>query len=625
MRKFYFNLALVFPGIVFSTFSFSQTIVNGYAEVIGVGSNTVSVSNVDESYDTFEDGEQVIIIQMQDNVIGTKSNTANFGNIGNIKSAGLYEIKTIASHTENGLGKPVNLTFTDPISVSFNAGPHSSIQLVSFPQLGSPNYTTSSDLTAKSWDGVTGGIIAFEVIGTFTLANDINVDGKGFRGAIEDINSSCGGSVCESTVYISHWNTRALKGEGIYKNTNPNYEAARGRILNGGGGGSCHNAAGGGGGNFTAGGIGGMGWGCQSSTYEAGGFGGLALGSYISSSRVFMGGGGGAGEANNGHNTAGGNGGGLIILKIGNLATNGANGLVSMSADGSSAADIGNDGAGGAGAGGTIIIEVSNWSVDPSGPIEITANGGHGGSSLSSGVHGGGGGGGQGAIIFSKMIPPIGVNSSTLFGDGGCGNTSSPCNSLAGSGSGPNNLGIISFPSGPLPIELIYFSAEAIKNEAHFSWQTASESHSDYFFVERMDIHGDWYTVAKVKAAGNSNTPRNYKAIDYHPTVGDNYYRLKEVDYDGELTIYDPQIAYFGEGEFGDFVIYPNPSTGVVNFDFAEKIDLKELALFDLSGKLIRNLMISDQQLIEIDLSDLPKGVYMIKVNDEIQKLVLTH
>lgn len=605
--------------------SFSQTVINGYAEVVGTGLSTITVSNVDESFDTFEDGEQVIIMQMQDNTIGTTSNSINFGNIGNIQSAGLYEVLTIASHTENGLGQPVNITFTAPLSIAFNIGTNTSVQMITFPELGTPNFTTTTDYTAKNWDGTTGGVVAFQVQGTLTLSNNIIVDGKGFRGGATDKNQTCSGGTCESTVYRTQWNTRALKGEGIYKNTTSWFEAARGRILNGAGGGSCHNGAGGGGSNFSSGGNGGEGWGCRNSALEAGGFGGLALGPYITPGRIFMGGGGGAGERNNGWNTAGGNGGGIILVKATDIITAGSCGGITISANGETTQDVGNDGAGGAGAGGTILFEVINWSVSGTCSIDVRANGGDGGSSLNAGTHGGGGGGGQGVIIYSNKAPSSGVTNTTFSGSGGCGNTSNPCNAIAGSGGGVPNGGVFGAGGGsPLPIELIYFTADLVEDKVYFGWETASEQNVDYYIIERQNEYGDWYEVTGADAMGNVNTVSTYTALDPNPQVGDNYYRLTKVDNNGIATSYNVVLIHVNPGQLGDVTIYPNPSSGIVNLAISTNLDVKEIVLFDVSGKLIRSIQINNQQLIEVDLTNLPKGVYFVKVNDEMKKLVLS-
>ena len=51
--------------------------------------------------------------------------------------------------------------------------------------------------------------------------------------------------VLEGTFRTTSQDNFADKGEGIYKVTNANYAAAKGKILNGGGGGNSHNAGGG--------------------------------------------------------------------------------------------------------------------------------------------------------------------------------------------------------------------------------------------------------------------------------------------------------------------------------------------------------------------------------------------
>lgn len=165
---------------------------------------------------------------------------------------------------------------------------------------------------------------------------------------------------------------------GIFRRTVAGQQYGRAKILNGGGGGNVHNAGGGGGGNVTTGADGGIGWSCGSS---AGGQGGISLNAYISNSRVFMGGGGGGGQQNNGVGSAGGNGGGIILISAGSLRNRtGGCSTQTISANGTTAADTGNDGAGGAGAGGSIIFDVGSFDVSGACAVTVTANGGNGGS-----------------------------------------------------------------------------------------------------------------------------------------------------------------------------------------------------------------------------------------------------
>ena len=110
--------SLLFSGFAFV--SFSQTPVNGYAHISAINDSTLTLSNVDEQYDTFEDGEEIILMQMQGAGISDSSNSASFGNLSSIGSAGLYEVATIFSHTESS-GLPLTIKLSSKIKNNYSS------------------------------------------------------------------------------------------------------------------------------------------------------------------------------------------------------------------------------------------------------------------------------------------------------------------------------------------------------------------------------------------------------------------------------------------------------------------------------------------------------------------------
>jgi hypothetical protein len=96
--------------------------------------------------------------------------------------------------------------------------------------------------------------------------------------------------------------------------------------------------------------------------------------------------------------------------------------------------------------------------------------------------------------------------------------------------------GRIYYNTGILPIELTKF--EAIKQSESsniLKWTTATETNNDYFLVERSLDAINFVEVEKVKGAGNSMETLNYKLVDKKPYNGINYYRLKQVDFNGQF------------------------------------------------------------------------------------------
>lgn len=559
------RLQFLFTGLFFfvSFVTLSQT-VNGYANVTAISGTTLTVASVDETAHTFENGNQIIIMQMQDNCIGSNTtNVSTFGNLSTIQSAGLFEVFQIISHTEVA-GLPATIVVDHVPHNTYNINANSNVQIITYRLYGSPDYVTTANMSAKTWNGTTGGVLAFQVTGVLTLAHNLNVNGVGFRGGAVSTNFYSGGTGCSTTEFIRTSNhTRAgAKGEGIYRTSNIDFLHASGRLLNGGGGGSERiNCGGGGGGNYTTGGLGGVGWSCGGP--GGGGLGGASFSTNISASRIFMGGGGGGGQQNDSQGSAGGSGGGIILVKAGSIITTGACAGRVISANGTTVTGNANDGQGGGGAGGSIVIQANSFSILGACALTVSANGGRGGTANTS-THAGGGGGAQGVVIYSLAQPTTNVSTQTNNGAAGCNDNSSPCTNPAGTPTGTNNAGIIANGATPLPVEFLSFEVKPNSvGKANLLWKTATEKNSNFFEVQKSFDGLSFDSLGFVYGSGTSSQQQHYSFIDYLVTANtEQYYRLRQVDFDGTYK-YSP-LVYFKSNSIleSDFSIAPNPNTG---------------------------------------------------------------
>src|SRR5450755_1807604 len=80
-RSFLRNGLMIFIfSVGFALPSMAQ--INAYARVTAMSGTTLTLTNVNQTYHSFNNGDQIIIMQMQDNVIGSNTtNTSSFGNI----------------------------------------------------------------------------------------------------------------------------------------------------------------------------------------------------------------------------------------------------------------------------------------------------------------------------------------------------------------------------------------------------------------------------------------------------------------------------------------------------------------------------------------------------------------
>jgi len=98
-----------------------------------------------------------------------------------------------------------------------------------------------------------------------------------------------------------------------------------------------------------------------------------------------------------------------------------------------------------------------------------------------------------------------------------------------------DNLNSFSFDfAAPLPVELISFSATPDKNKVILKWKTASEINNSHFIIEKSYNAYHFSPIGNINGAGNSNQPIHYIFEDYSTDSAIVYYRLKQVDYDGQ-------------------------------------------------------------------------------------------
>ncbi|GAA4002733.1 hypothetical protein GCM10022408_12740 [Hymenobacter fastidiosus] len=115
----------------------------------------------------------------------------------------------------------------------------------------------------------------------------------------------------------------------------------------------------------------------------------------------------------------------------------------------------------------------------------------------------------------------------------------------------------------PLPVELVRFEAKLIGAAVRVSWATAQELNSAYFVVERSANGILFEPVGRLMGAGTTTQRHTYSLTDRTPLPGLSYYRLHQVDTDGQEA-YSAPVALNGNSLQHDLVVavFPNPSRG---------------------------------------------------------------
>lgn len=141
---------------------------------------------------------------------------------------------------------------------------------------------------------------------------------------------------------------------------------------------------------------------------------------------------------------------------------------------------------------------------------------------------------------------------------------------------------------------------------------------SKYLYtVERSEDKNSWTTVAEVMGHEDASGPNNYAIMDYTPSNGMNYYRVKRLGATGVETISEIRQIEMQMTEKESMAIYPNPVSQILYIRNLIAYDADaRVQLFTTEGKLLHTLKIpaGTLQSFEMPMAELPQGLYIFRV-----------
>lgn len=175
-----------------------------------------------------------------------------------------------------------------------------------------------------------------------------------------------------------------------------------------------------------------------------------------------------------------------------------------------------------------------------------------------------------------------------------------------------SNQSTVEVPFSPfLPVQLSHIIAIIDEGYNLIEWTTVSELNNDRFEVESSIDGWSFEKIGEVQGKGSSGSQYRFKDTRKMIGSGTVYYRLKQVDYDGKYE-YSPTVFVKMTKDSSEELIYPNP---VINWLYLETKKETSVTIYSLEGKILveRSLKIGKNP---IDVSELQKGTYIIKIGD---------
>lgn len=176
-------------------------------------------------------------------------------------------------------------------------------------------------------------------------------------------------------------------------------------------------------------------------------------------------------------------------------------------------------------------------------------------------------------------------------------------------------LGSINYTESPLPVKLLEFNARAETDSVRLFWSTADETNNAFFAVQRSANGIDFEDVLFQTGYGNSQTLRRYELVDTDPLNGTSYYRLKQVDYNGNEEFSSIQRVTLQRSEVDLLTVYPNPAAHHLRIKGVKGRGTGTISLRNGRGMTVLSRILPPQKEIEMDISDLGEGMYLLVVN----------
>jgi hypothetical protein len=172
------------------------------------------------------------------------------------------------------------------------------------------------------------------------------------------------------------------------------------------------------------------------------------------------------------------------------------------------------------------------------------------------------------------------------------------------------------FPTSPLPVEWGYFKIKSQNDDVLLEWQTLSETNCDRFEVEKSTDEINFHTTHTTPGAGNTSSPQYYSWLDDELMSGTTYYRIKQIDFNGDYS-YSQILS----------VISENPEQGIeINTVFNNSLHIStmldilyplQIDIYDMQGRIVKtvsNFKLSAGGSTDISTSDMNDGIYLLRI-----------
>jgi hypothetical protein len=171
---------------------------------------------------------------------------------------------------------------------------------------------------------------------------------------------------------------------------------------------------------------------------------------------------------------------------------------------------------------------------------------------------------------------------------------------------------------GALNVSWLDFVGRNVNNVNILNWATSTERNSNYFEVERSADGSFFEKIGTLKGNGTTNMRSDYIYKDAAPYTGANFYRLRQVDFDGTASYSKTIVVNVKSDKAAILNLRPNPTNDQLYYNiYSPEAGNAVVSISDVLGRVISTQSIgltNGTTPMEYNAENLAAGSYMIVV-----------
>ncbi len=187
---------------------------------------------------------------------------------------------------------------------------------------------------------------------------------------------------------------------------------------------------------------------------------------------------------------------------------------------------------------------------------------------------------------------------------------------------GINRFEIMLSPQTTLPVVISSFTAAKTNEGVSVKWTTSTATNHSQFVVQRAGDNNVYTNIGSVPEQQNGS----YYILDKTPLIGNNYYRLVQVDKDGKITTNEPIVIKYelNVAVVSAILVYPTITTAnyTLKYNGILSSAMYQLKISDISGKIVFAKQLQKTAISDGYQGALPSvasGVYFVELIDVVK------